>query len=359
MASPSSSSASLKSSRRPRPRSPPSMYVAYETPTSKPPRPLIKLEKKSKNKPAESQPESYPNPFPTRSATVPAPEPHRRPSVSSLLSLRRKTATAPPSPSIPAQFAGPSTPGPSRRAPIPRVDNLHQPNVHPVDDIEPISRRPDKATRLLGNALPLQPSEIHTFPDQDGILFSEFSGTFRISPRSSSTSDAGSSFDDSASAESFDDECVADNSHVQRESTLLTPMEFRPPSVVIFAPLSGPDTASEADECPTEDEPITPVGPLHSRRRDEPPAQQHRGDSYYGFVHDHYMNPRPPSTPPVEYRPDTPFMDTVVAVNSQVRVARGGHVREPSVIRTEPKEGWMGEWNQGDMQDVISKLRSL
>ncbi|KAJ7472579.1 hypothetical protein FB451DRAFT_1367514 [Mycena latifolia] len=358
------------------------------------PKPLIKLDKKSKNKPSSSQPEAHPNPVtrPARSASLfgssapPAPGFQRRPSVPSFLSLRRKgstgsTAAPPSSTNDPTQIAGPSNPRPSYYTPPPPRP-LHQANVHPVDDIEVVPRLSEKAARLLGKALPSPPSD--SYPDRNDVIVSDFSGTFRIPPRSetSSTSDASSSWEDrsfsTSENDSFDDACFADNSHTQRESTLLSPMEFRPPSVAVFAPYNGPDAAAsvavfapydgsaaseaDADEWASGDEPITPVGPLPPQRTwHEPSAHQHARTESYASVHDHYVHPSAPATPPMEFRPDTPFMDTLVAVNSQVRVARGGHkhAREPSVIRTEAKEGWMGEWNQDDMQDVISKLRSL
>ncbi|KAJ7111816.1 hypothetical protein C8R44DRAFT_798716, partial [Mycena epipterygia] len=344
---------SAVSSRRLRPRSPLSMYVACETASPKPPKPLLKLDKKQKNKqPKEPDP---PNPFPARSnsfySAPPTPEPHRRPSISSFLTLRRKKTADPPfiPPPIPSSspFAGPSTPSyPSR---------LHETNVHPVEDVEPMPLRLDKASRLLGRALPpqRQRSEPHTFPDRNDDLASDFSDTFRTSPRSSS--DGASSWGE----DSFEGECFTDDAQIRRESALLSPIEFtsRPPSLAVFKPLDEPDTRSEWG---FEDEPATSLGPLPSQDA----LVSHARSESYSSVHDHfsYSHARVPSQ---QHRPDTPFMDAIVAVNtqivggnSQVLVARG-HARESSVIRTETKDGWMGEWNQGDMKDVIHKLRTL
>lgn len=167
--------------------------------------------------------------------------------------------------------------------------------------------------------------------------------------------------------ESYDDECFTDDSNAQRESTLLSPMEFsassRHSSVVPVSPDGQSDAASEIDGS-SDNEPVTPVAPLPPQHlRAEVLDPRHSFRDSYASVHDYYSHShsRGPSTHQPEYRPDTPFMDTIVAVNSQVLVARGtaGHAREPSVIRAEPKQGWMGEWNQEDMRDVISKLRSL
>ncbi|KAJ7486432.1 hypothetical protein B0H11DRAFT_2016207, partial [Mycena galericulata] len=351
--------ASLSSSRRPRPRSPPSMYVAYETPIAKPPKPLIKLDKKQKTKASNARAEpDPPNPFPTRSnALFPPPPavvtepPQRRPSVGSFLSLRRKKG---PPPSVPDRN--------EFRSPVYDAHPifLHEPNVHPTDDLEPIPRRSDKASRMLGKAPPLQ---THVSPERGDFASSGSSGTFQLSPSSSSSLGDGSS----VGGASFDDDCFTDNSHTQRESTLLSPMEFaaesRPISVA-FTPEEQSDAASDIDGSASDNEPITPVAPLPSQHiRTEIHDPQHASRDSYASVHDYYSHShsRGPSAHKPEYRPDTPFMDTLVAVNSQVLAARGPthHSREPSVIRAEPKQGWMGEWNQEDMSDVIAKLRSL
>ncbi|KAJ7717250.1 hypothetical protein DFH07DRAFT_973665 [Mycena maculata] len=346
---------SIGSSRRPRPRSPPSMYVAYETSMAKPPKPLIKLDKKQKGK-AKAAPDP-PNPFPVRSNSLFAPPPttvreppSRRPSVGSFLSLRRKKHEG-SSPSLPARD---EFPNPRPRAPPLHTDRLHEPNVHPVGDLEPISRRSDKANRLLGDPVPFERASTAPAPTRHDVGAPDPSDAFGISPLSSTSSLGGGS---------FDDECFADDSHIQRESTLLSPMEFpsRPPSVPVFAPAAESDTASEIDGSWVDDEPITPVGalpPKHGRTDVLDPRDS------YASVHDYYSHSHSHSRGPSahqEYRPDTPFMDTIVAVNSPVLVAGvpRRHGREPSVIRSEPKEGWMGEWNQGDMHDVINKLRSL
>ncbi|KAJ6525944.1 hypothetical protein B0H19DRAFT_1275824 [Mycena capillaripes] len=363
---------SMGSSRsRPRPRSPPSMYVAYESASAKAPKPLIKLDKKSKNKSA-AKTSDPPNPFPIRSYTLPTPPaapdkpPQRRPSVSSFLSLRRKTAAQPPSvPVVPSREEFSALP--PLRVPLPRPVHLHQTNIHPVDDVDdlpPIPRPSDKAARMLGKPLPQhQPAR-----DDRSIIESDYSDGFSISARSSESATLDgetSSFGDGSSIED-DDECYADDVHIRRESRLLSPIEFasaRPQSMIQPpAPLAS-DTASDFGVDEEWEEPITPVAPLPPHMRTDPQLRHARGESY-ASVHDHYSNQPTRDSTYMQFRPDTPFLDALVAVNSQVVVARGApraprHAREPSVIRTEPKQGWMGEWNQEDMQDVIHKLRSL
>ncbi|KAJ7346129.1 hypothetical protein DFH08DRAFT_870577 [Mycena albidolilacea] len=383
MSSPSSSGASLarvqtqtsqgsnRSRPRPRPRSPPSMYVALESSMAKPPKPLIKLDKKSKGKAPQAQPKpsSPPNPFPTRerSYTSPAPSivsepPQRRPSVSSFFSLRRKptvTVEIPPSPVIPRRSEPPPL-----RVPPPHPVHLHETNVHPVDDIPPSHRRPDKASRMLGKSS-------HS-PDDRGVVVSEFSGTFRISPSPSSRDGERSSLDgdsylDDSEVEFEDGLAFTDDAHIHRRSRLLSPIEF-----ATARPTSGqfpPQPQQQPPTPPAEDadwpEPATPVAPLPPRRPRTAPHSSHSRYESYASIHNHYTTPSSRESTatqfrPDAFRPDTPFLDTLVAVNSQVVVSpRHTHAREPSVVRTEAREGWMGEWNQDDMQDVIQKLRSL
>ncbi|KAJ6600875.1 hypothetical protein B0H10DRAFT_1958560 [Mycena sp. CBHHK59/15] len=210
------------------------------------------------------------------------------------------------------------------------------PSLDSFDGSEPAPRHSDKANRLLGKPLP----ELHNTFLPPGTLdasVSEFSSTFRLSPHSSPGED-----------DSYkDDECFADDSHDQRESTLLSPVEFRPPSIAVFtAHPSDVDTASELDvEEQTPSEPVTPVAPF------DPPQ-------FRTPTNRRYSHSQPPhASDHMQDRPDTPSIGTLVAVNSQVLVARGSHTRHPSVVRIEPS--WVGEWNQCDMQDVIQKLRSL
>ncbi|KAJ7017099.1 hypothetical protein C8F04DRAFT_1078929 [Mycena alexandri] len=380
MSSASSSGASLArsqsngSSRRPRPRSPPSMYVAYESSIAKPPKPLLKLDKKPKKGLKTQAPPlpDLPNPFPaqnytsTSSPTVSDPL-QRRPSAPSFSSLRRKTVSHAPS-SIPPSgriivAMRNRSPGSSHRTPYPSQQvQLHEANVHPVDDIEPVFRRSDKAARLLGEASGSRLSDADS-----KVVVSDFSGVFRISPHSSAIDGEASSSDGRSSVdESFEDECYRDDSHTQRESAFLTPMEFaspRPQSVTLtrWREPSGSDTASR-DEDDERAEPITPIAALPPST---PPDRydQSQFESYGDHDRPYPQHSRHFSLIHESPLPDTPFLDTLVAVDSQVLVARSGtgrtHGRKLSVIRAEPKEGWMGEWNQGGMQDVLHKLRSL
>ncbi|KAF8185641.1 hypothetical protein K438DRAFT_1050797 [Mycena galopus ATCC 62051] len=342
MSSPSSSAVSLTTRGRPRPRSPPSMYVPYETSTAKPPKPLLKLDKKGKAKapPATS---ALPDTLPPRARALTSAasspgvpnSPNRRPSISSFLSLRRKNAGPSFSPAIPTARPRNVTPPPLS----PHSVGLHETNVHPVDDIRftPTPTRLDKASRMLGKQLSLE-----ILKDARGIIVSDFSGR---SPRPSSPDEEGDDDQD------FEDECFIDDAHIRRQSRLISPIEFaaaRPPSAQFTRP---PPLEQDDDEWST---PVTPTAELPTFR--QPSPRDLRRDSYTS-IHNHYSTETTPESAYMQFRPDTPFLDTLVAVNATS--PRHRHAREPSVIRAETKEGWRGEWNQDDMQDVIHKLRSL
>ncbi|KAJ7168825.1 hypothetical protein C8R46DRAFT_1092633 [Mycena filopes] len=149
---------------------------------------------------------------------------------------------------------------------------------------------------------------------------------------------------------------------------------YVPPDTVFVRP--DPDSASAYDARPDS----TYIRPDSSYIRPESSyvvADLH--SAYTGASHSHSSPTNHDSfengngNNGFELRPDTPFLDTLVAVNSRgVLLARAtahahthghghthGHARSQSVVRAEPGEGWMGEWNQGDMQDVIHKLRVL
>ncbi|KAJ6457586.1 hypothetical protein C8R45DRAFT_943044 [Mycena sanguinolenta] len=348
--------------RRPRPRSPPSMYVAYESNAAKVPKPLIKLDKKGKGKETAPQQSSSPTnslrprantAVPSSSSSSAPSSLRQRPSLSSFLNVRRKNSPAVETEPVPS----PRAPLPAREASAPSLlyaADLHETNIHPFDDIHTTPRRSDKAARMLGKLI-IDPL------DRD-LVVSEFSGTFRIPPRSPSPDGEQSSLGEGSSVyddEDEDNEWFVDDAHLHRESRLISPIEFapRPPSRQRAPPSSQTLPPEDDDESAG---PATPIAELPTFRRYVSDAPIHTRRESYASMHDHYSDDTSRESRFVEFRPDTPFLDTLVAVNSQVVVSpRHVHARSPSVVRTETKEGWMGEWNQGDMKDVIHKLRSL
>lgn len=152
----------------------------------------------------------------------------------------------------------------------------------------------------------------------------------------SSTSDGSASLREAlfpGGREMFDAEFVPSDEVSDEESTVHPDMDSK--------------GVCEVVKWPSEDDSTTAVG-----RPD-----QYIQDGSYSPLHDHNSPSRR-----VPYRPDTPFIDTIIS-DSQVLVGGGERAQaqgmKSSVLRTEPREGWEGEWNQNDMQNVISRLRSL
>ncbi|KAJ7202251.1 hypothetical protein B0H12DRAFT_1162774 [Mycena haematopus] len=185
--------------------------------------------------------------------------------------------------------------------------------------------------------------------------------TFRPSPRSSSPDEEQSSLGGGSSVyEDDEDACFTDDAHIHRQSRLISPIEFATtrPSSSQLAP--QPSRTSPPDDDDESAGPVTPIADLPPLR---PPPNDllahHTRHESYASIHNHYSDQTSPESECIQFRPDTPFLDTLVAVNSQVVVSPRHVHRSPSAIRNEAKQGWMGEWNQDDMQDVIQKLRSL
>ncbi|KAJ7607269.1 hypothetical protein DFH06DRAFT_216253 [Mycena polygramma] len=362
MSSASSSRASLprgetKSSpgsnrSRPRPRSPPSLYVAYETAQPKAPKPLIKLDKKSKNKSPPQKGESHPpNTPPTRPYTSPS-EPslsstsQRLPSVASFLGRGRKAVTVnSPIPRTPTATLPP-------RVPLPRPVR-YRAHIGTVDNLPPTLPPLDKASRILGDVLLQKPPA----DDQD-IVATDLADTFTLSPSPSANVDGdGSSVDEEAA----DVDCDA---QVQRDS-LFSPIEFASvwaPTITVSMPSLVATTPTSETMSWDDSEPVTPVtqlGPTYHQHVE----QNNPLDSYptmpgrYSKQHDSDSELAYLQCVPDRFGPDTPFLDKIVAVSPN-GVARSAF-RESSVVRVEAKEGWVGEWNQDDMQDVIHKIRLL
>ncbi|KAJ7644938.1 hypothetical protein FB45DRAFT_862187 [Roridomyces roridus] len=436
-----SSAASMNQQvRRPRPRSPPSMYLAYDSNMAKAPKPLVKIEKKSKGKgKAKADPE------PPRPATAMS---QGRPSTGGFLSLRRKTN--PESSTRRAELS--QTPSP---APLTPSSHLHETNVHPLDDWdpEPILSRPgpSKASRLLGTASasttadgPSRPAAINVITSDLSAYASRRRNAVGVSSSTLDVSSSSSSLDDDDDASSLssysysyshefdahaddahldsaresmlispmefssrpaslpfpppppeplEDEAVADDEHIDSDSLLISPMEFpsRPASLAPSVQQPPSHAAAVAADDSHSDDDSNPGTPVFSRPPRTLPDADEEFRLSYASVHNYYRTTTPAPVlapaeegdededsrvdkPPVApYRPDSPFMDTLLAVNSrsisQILVSRTGsrrgtHGRQPSVVRVEPNSkelgaGWVGEWNQGDMNDVMQRLRAL
>jgi hypothetical protein len=89
----------------------------------------------------------------------------------------------------------------------------------------------------------------------------------------------------------------------------------------------------------------TSVTRAKSLSHSQPPHSPHR-------THSHSLS---------ETRSEAPFIDNLVPFSSNLLAPEGMEQSQEglAVIRKERRQGWSGEWNRGDMQDVIKKLRSL
>lgn len=138
----------------------------------------------------------------------------------------------------------------------------------------------------------------------------------------------------------------------QHESTLLSPIKFSHPTFQLIV-----DGAE--DESPSEP-PTPPTLPTPPRRRKK---SHEESESVRGRT----SSSRSPSPDmddthtPVTPRSEIPFADGAVPLEPGLQVPQvmqSDHSRN-SVVRRERRQGWSGEWNCEDMQDVIKKLRSL
>ncbi|KAF8205276.1 hypothetical protein K438DRAFT_534897 [Mycena galopus ATCC 62051] len=233
-----------ESSRRPRRSSPPPMFGSgmFDTSNPKPPKPLIKLDKKRKDK---TLPMLLSSPSPTS---------HHR--TTSAATQTRSTAII-PSP----------------------TDVLDHNQGDKPSSCPSFPENPTESEKSWGG----MPKSVPSLALEDRMwLLAE---------------------------ESFDDGWLADDSYGEGETT--------PPSPMHFAALSRPSS-------------VTPGG-----------------DLVPSLVRDGTRGSRT--------RLNTPAGNTFIALDSHSL----GHYEQLSAPGSGSKQRWIGEWNHGDMQEVINKLRSL
>ncbi|KAF8212832.1 hypothetical protein K438DRAFT_1805146 [Mycena galopus ATCC 62051] len=255
--------------RPPRPRSPVSMYVSYDTPPTKPPKPLIKLENKRMSSPqvADGPPENRlghdsdrPSPTSTAGCTPSPTAPCS--SLLPFLSLRRKKSRpirptlSPPCITPTGEWAEPS-----RRTPVAPAVDLDEVVVRPCDDFVSAAWR-----RLGKGKAPAIDLGSDCESDDD---ISEAPARLRIS--SHTYCGAQTEEVEKVPRPSFDNEkCYTDDVYPQRLSSILGPMEFRPPSsMLIFHPGSESQTSlsnadSDRDDVSVAPELETPSSSLYS-----------------------------------------------------------------------------------------------
>lgn len=148
----------------------------------------------------------------------------------------------------------------------------------------------------------------------------------------------------------------ADGPTPRPESQMMSPLVFAKHTSIVLPPAADPQAfqlvVDGDDEEDSEDEdsisPVSGRGKIYAR-------------SELGHGHQSHSNPHLPLHP----RAETPFANTAVALQAQpgylappgmVAISTDG---QEVVMRKERRQGWSGEWNRGDMQDVIQKLRNL
>ncbi|KAF4584686.1 hypothetical protein EYR38_001916 [Pleurotus pulmonarius] len=117
-----------------------------------------------------------------------------------------------------------------------------------------------------------------------------------------------------------------------------SPVEEDPPKLRTFTRAPVPNVAAR----PSRRQPVTKTYVPSSRSRPSTaPASPLR------------------SIRPSDMRPSTPFIDALVPMDEEAEThAPPVKLIRPS-SRRERRQGWSGEWNRDDMQDVIKKLRNL
>jgi len=128
------------------------------------------------------------------------------------------------------------------------------------------------------------------------------------------------------------------------ESTLLSPMLFSEAIIPPIPPYPTPQAfALIVDDV---DFPRTSTDSSRSRSSQNHSPRQRPDHPHLGAIHT---------------RPDTPFADSTALIDPALLSPStpSRMVRHATVVRREKRQGWSGEWNRGDMQDVIQQLRSL
>lgn len=144
------------------------------------------------------------------------------------------------------------------------------------------------------------------------------------------------------------------NSLVRPESTVLSPILFSEPD-----PVSPRRLEMQQSKASVED--ITEVGSGSTTFLVD--LNEDASSSQASFNHSREQTPvhRTVEEMNLLYPPraETPFLDHLVPNESGMSAPTAWFTTKTGVVRSERRQGWSGQWNQPDMQDVISKLRNL
>ncbi|KAG6829343.1 hypothetical protein H0H87_011821 [Tephrocybe sp. NHM501043] len=215
----------------------------------------------------------------------------------------------------------------------------------------------ERAAKLARRASLSTATFLPTSPMRDG---------FRDLTPSSPRSPLRRSYNPESSSPLRDTYRTAD-SRARPESTILSPLVFSKHTSLVGSDLNFSFTVSDDDTDETvteekdEEEDDLETQSSHIPLRHKLYVQPESGHGR-SADEEHYSRSNPHL--PLHIRPDTPFQNSGVPLE-----AKSGFLAPPGwtpkaqgrdlIQRKERRQGWSGEWNQGDMQDVIKKLRSL
>jgi hypothetical protein len=140
------------------------------------------------------------------------------------------------------------------------------------------------------------------------------------------------------------------DSHLPRpEFVLLSPVEFSKPTL----PLTVED-----QDCEDGFSSGSQISSLRHKYHYKSYAESMSGRRRLGSSSSYSSNPDVLS---LYSRSNTPFVDSAAPLEPEISAHRDSVEKDPrdAVVRKERRQGWSGEWNRGDMQVVIKKLRSL
>ncbi|KAG6909568.1 hypothetical protein DXG01_016816 [Tephrocybe rancida] len=166
------------------------------------------------------------------------------------------------------------------------------------------------------------------------------------------------------------DDAVDRTPRQRPESNMLSPLVFSRASMLpgdheftfTVSDEDTDETMSEERDDEDEDEDYASAGsrtpPQHTAKH-----MYSQSESGHGLLSDPTRS-HTRSNPhlPLHLRPETPFQDSVVPIANSGYLTPSGWMKNQGndmLQRKERRQGWSGEWNQGDMQDVIRKLRNL
>ncbi|KAF7437500.1 hypothetical protein PC9H_004341 [Pleurotus ostreatus] len=297
--------------------------------------------------------------------------------------VRRPSTATPPSPSSPSSFA-PSSARPS-------TANPYSPSYSPTSTFFS-ARRPSTAS-ASSSTFSRDPYTPHspTHLSRDRVPFASHESLSSATTASSSSCYSVDTLNSSSHSGTMVGVHTGDDDHhiqghpqpsppLPSYMTVIVPEKTpRPPPLQTLFLRDEPKSAQEAElaeyevgfaEYRPSPSPVEEDAPkLRTFTRAPAPTATARPSRRQPVVKAYVPSSRSrPSTAPAsplrsirpsDMRPSTPFIDALVPMDEEAETqAPPVKLIRPS-SRRERRQGWSGEWNRDDMQDVIKKLRNL